>query len=468
MSTTNAPPSTGAKMSLSASKAFDKMKTAGETVQKFAASFLTGDHDLEASRWIVWVGFALILLFCVYALQAFFRIRARLSTDSNVNRILGAQKSLLDDAFASKYKPKSSLYPVSQYTDIAANQDCLVNFSPLTVIHPGFLGPDRDGVFDVPDGIARALKLGARSIILPIDFHTSDTLGKEFPAPNTPCLLYRDKGGYIRSINGGKIRDAAQAIADLAWSNTIYFGSSSTDPKNDPFILILYFLNTPTPNTQEYLKYMSKVAEELEPLTTRSINTISTDGYYSRQGMESTLLSLPIAEFERKLLVFCNADLTLFRNPDTIGMTRFPARQDLDYWVNLRLYKSNPNTTDLGATSANQDNVAQGFIEKIDYFTTLPPDGLPNAVKTTRYSWTIAMNPDMSSPDVSTAKRLLEGFGVQSVPLQLTKGDDTEKALLDLWSKQWRIKPTHLRATRITVQANQQTPDVSASPFVNV
>jgi hypothetical protein len=468
MSTTNAPPTTGAKMGAAMSKAADKVKAAGQSVQKLTETLLNPEGSPAVVRWVGWIGLALVALFCVYAIQAVFRIQAKMSTPKNVQSVMATQKTLLDDAFASRYKPKSSLYPMRQYTDISGNQDCLVNFSPLTVMHPGFLGPEKDGVFDVRDGVARALKLGARSLILPIDMHNSDTLGKEFPAPQVPCLLYRDKGGYIRSINGGSIRDAAQTIADLAWSNTTFFGSTGTDPKNDPFILVLYFLRTPPINTQEYLKFMAKVAEEISPLDTRSMNTLSAEGYFSRQAQEATLLSLPIAQLERKVLIFCNADLSLFRTPETVSLSRFPTRQDLDYKVNLRLYKSNPSASDLGVTGSAQDTPAQGLLEKIEFYTTLPPDGVPNAIKTTRYNWVIAINPDFSNTDVTTAKTLFERFGVQSVPILLTKGDDTEKGLLDLWSKQWKLKPAQLRATRTTVQASQQTSTVNVSPFIQI
>ena len=113
MSTTNTP-TTGAKMGAAMSKAAEKVKAAGQSVQKLTESLMNPEGSPNVAKWVGWIGIALIALFCVYALQAVIRIQAKLSTPKNVADTVAKQKSVLDEAFASKYKPKNSLYPMTQ------------------------------------------------------------------------------------------------------------------------------------------------------------------------------------------------------------------------------------------------------------------------------------------------------------------------------------------------------------------
>lgn len=446
----NASPNTATKVkdkvSMAAAKTMDTLK--GLVSQDMFSSDST-------VFWILIVVGIAIFIFCV---QMIIKANSSVSNAKNIATTTADQVAIFQTKFASEFKDKKSLLQAIREQKIEDRENCLINFQPLTVVHPGFLGPIKDGVYDEKEGVATAIRMGARCFVLPIDYHTRETMGPAFPPPNTPCLLYRDDGDTIRSINGGSIAKVAQAIADVAWSDI-------TNQRDDPFILVLYFVNTPEQGTKDYLDFLSKVAIDLSPLT-RYLLTQTSLGTYNRQARQNELLFVDTGELDKKLLVFCNVDTSGFRSArQDFGKTFLP-KEDLDYWVHLRIFKQNSNTP-LGATSIPEGStVPRGIVDMISYYTTLPSDNATKraAVNATKEKFMISLSPQGTNPSRTAATVALDTFGVQCVPLFITEYSPEVQSLLSRWKYAWRAKPKELRYVRPPpLPTQQQSPVVNAN-----
>ena len=119
--------------------------------------------------------------------------------------------------------------------------------------------------------------------------------------------------------------------------------------------------------------------------------------------------------------------------------------QDLDFLVHLRMFKE--STQDLGVTSvATEKTFPRGWIEKVSYFTIIPPDQQKSVVEKTKMRWTLAMPPPGEAPSPDVAKKLLDKMGVQGLPLLFADTSVNTEELLGFWAKTaWRPKPKSLR-----------------------
>ena len=391
---------------------------------------------------LTWILVLLILGVLIGSLYGIIKARSATSTPNNIATVKAQQSAVFETTFASEYKDKQSLRSAVQQQQVADRENCFINFQPLTVVHPGFLGPVKDGVYDEKEGVLALLRMGARCFVLPIDYHDKDTLPAAFPPANKPCLLYRDAGDTIRSLNGGSIAKVAQAIADGAWNDSV-------SQRNDPFVLVLYFVRTPTPNTKAYLDFLSQVAKDLAPLSPYLLGQ-TPEGVYNRQGRQDQLLFVTTSTLEKKLLVFCNADTTGFRTSTKDFNHSYLPKEDLDYWVHLRLYKQNAQTP-LGVTETpEKSGIPRGLVETLSYFTTLPSDARTqkSAVDRTKERFTIVLSPPGEVPSAQTTKTLLDTYGVQAVALLLTESTPEVKATLANWKLAWRAKPKAIRYVR--------------------
>jgi len=397
---------------------------------------------LDPENPLFWVLFVLLLGIVIGCIYAIVKARTTASNPNNIATIKDQQISIFDSKFATEYKDKKSLRSALQDQKVSDREDCLVNFAPLTVIHPGYLGPPLNGVYDEKQGVSAAIRMGARCFVLPIDYHDKDTVPEAFPPANKPCLLYRDAGDTIRSLNGGSILKVAEAIRDVAWSDLV-------TQKNDPFILVLYFMRTPKENTREYLDFLSQVAKDLAPLSPYLLGQ-TPDGVYNRQARQDQLLFLNTSSLEKKLVVFCNADTTGFRTSQTDFKHAYLPKEDLDYWVHLRLYKQNLETQ-LGVTTVpEQSGIPRGLLEMLSFYTTIPQDARNQriAVDTTKQRFVIALSPPGTNPAQETVKIALDTYGVQAIPLFLTDYTPDVKVLMSNWKLAWRAKPKAIRYVR--------------------
>lgn len=407
---------------------------------------------------VIWVFLILLAIIIIIGAITFVSGKDIQSTPQNVKQLQDIQKANFQEFFdKATNKDRKSLD--SQRRKLPDNENCLMNFQPLTVIQPGYLGPEQNGVFSVRDGVATALKLGARCLVLPIDYY-SGYPAESFSNPDKPCFVYRDDGGVIRSLNPGSLREAIETINELAFSDLMF-------QKNDPMILVLYFINTPPPDTKEYVLFLSAVAKDISFLSSR-ILTQTSKGKYFRQQQQTELLFEPVESFYNKCLIFCNIDTSIFRNQDqlkNLGLVSFQAYEDLDYLVHLQLFKQNKDVQ-LGKTLPIQEkSPAKGLVEKVQYFSVLSDDDIKNTVVMTKEKWVMAISPEKDMISADSAKKLLNTYGVQSIPLPLytSKNEELTK-LLDLWNISWRTKPAPLRYIKPSlVVPTKQDPATNAN-----
>jgi hypothetical protein len=379
---------------------------------------------------ILYIFLGLFVFIIVLAMLFVKEKSAVFSTVPNVLRIRNTQNEKLDTFLSDFYKPKISF--MESAVELASNEKGLINFVPLTVIQPGFLGPSIDGVFDEKNGVSKLIRTGIRSFVLVIDYHEDYSMKPPLYANvKMPCLLSRDRSGTIRSLNSGSIQKTCQTLADAA------FGLAAPSP-NDPLLLTLYFVRTPDPVKDEkgFLRYCSQVAKELAPLSQYHLGQTPL-GSYRRQARQDKLLYEPLSNIEKKVLIFSNLDTSLFR---TVKPSYQP-KEDLDYWIHLRIFKDSVNS--LGVTKPlTQNQFSRGLIDTTQYFSTIPPENMAAAIDKTRIQWVTAMSDVGSYPDLSK----LFPVGVQSIPISIVSLDSTEKKLLNLWKNScWKVKSKDLR-----------------------
>lgn len=404
-----------------------------------------------------------IVLVIISGSVAIYKARNRpAATPENVNSQKSMRSEALDGLMVRSYmqgdtKTAVAAYAVKRATTkegfqttqpkpmeapLTADEDALVNYQPFSILQPGFVGPAIDGVYDEVKGVTMALDKGARCFVLPIDFHEMPTFDPKLFAPRgAPCLLYRDAAGILRSLNSGSIQKIAETLANYGFSN-------ATNYRDEPMILILYFVRAPDKDsdTARYLEYLSAVAKALSPLIPFHLNQ-TPEGAFTRQARQDELLYLPLKQFSRKVLIFTNADTTPFRNTAALKLPRYAAKDDLDYLVHLRMFKT--STTPLGVTQmADEKQFARGIIDTASYFTVIPPDRVKQTTDKTKIQFTLALPDPDTLPLPDTVASCLNTMGTQCLPLNLGLLTEENKDVLENWKKNWRVKPKALRFTR--------------------
>ena len=419
---------------------------------------LTTQDATNAKSPLFWVLIVAVIAFFIFCIQMILKARNNAATPTNIATTTSDQLALFQTKFVSEFKDKKSLRQAIREQGVSELEDCLINFQPLTVIYPGFLGPLQNGVFNENDGVKTVLRMGARCFVLPIDYHDKDTMPASFPPANKPCLMYRDEGGTVRSLNGGKIRDVAQAIADVAWSDLVV-------QRNDPFILVLYFMNTPEAGTGEYLDFLSQVAKDLEPLSPYLLGQ-TPEGVWNRQAKQDALFYVNTSQLERKLLILCNADTSGFRTAKTDFNRTYLPKEDLDYWTHMRIFKQNADTP-LGVTTMPERGIIpKSIIDTTAYYVSLPTDpaNKRTAVNGTKEKFMITLASGTPNPTGATATLVLDTYGVQCVPLLLIDYSAETQNLLRKWKYAWKAKPKEIRYVRpepIRVQSQSASVDAN-------
>lgn len=416
--------------------------------------------NLEQST-VWWIAITIVILFVGFYVIPYLIMEPRttVSNADNVKTTLEERIAILETKFAGELKDKKSLAQAASEQDVSAEENCLINFQPLTVIHPGFLGPLKNGVYDPePTAVSMTLRMGVRCFVLPVDYHDKDTMAKPFPEANKPCLMFRDEGDTVRSINAGSIATVAQTIADTAWSDVVM-------QKNDPFILILEFVRTPEVGTKKYLDFLSKVARDLSPLSPYLLGQ-TPEGKYNRQERQDQLLFVDIAQLEKKLIVMCNVDTSGFRTSKRDFDHQYLPKEDLDYWTTMRIYKQNADTK-VGSTSMPEKNVVpRAILDRTTYYTMLPTDASTKrtAIDGTKEKFMITLSQQGMNPEIPVLDTLLDTYGVQCVPLTLIDYTPDVKTILAKWKYAWRAKPKAIRYVRPpAIQVTRQSAVVDAN-----
>lgn len=394
-------------------------------------------QSIFSKTWVkVIFGIFLGLLFSSYPIAKMIQSFRTLATPSNIQTAKDVQRALLEGRYLGTMMRRGGL---GQTAGIPDDQKLLINYNVLSLRNLGFSGPARDGVFDEELATRLALSTGARLLVLEIDRTES----------GEPTLMYRDGQGYVQSMNTGSIKTVAQTLADRAWTATNDAVPSRI--ADDPLFLVLYFKNVPNSfsATAEYLKYLGKVASQLQPLRGRIVGQ-TPQGDFRRQGLESQLFFMSLSIFMRKCIVFCNVDTSQFRNKEQYGMASLRPEEDLDLLVNCRAY-SRESPSGLGATTGPSQSVNPAVvITTPDYWLNTPPDRQRDATDLTKRAFTIAMyNSSEKELNAENVEKLYEMYGVQSVPFSLF--DDTKKT--DIWigkdarfeQNGWQVKKEILR-----------------------
>lgn len=395
-------------------------------------------------KYLFYAGVLTMLIGIILVFSLVYSKRRAMSTTANIARINSVQTQSFDASLSPFYKPRLSLYNFMKGTPsikgvapIEEDEKVLINFAPLTITQPGFIGPLIDGVYNEREGVANAIRAGARCFILPIDYHEDANLPKpQFAPAGQPCLLMRDAGGSIRSLNSGSIQKIAETLSSMAFSDTTF-------TQNDPLMIVLYFVRTPDVNEdpKAYLRFCSRVAKELNPLLPNLLGQTS-EGSYNRQAKQDSLFFSNLNQFEKKVILISNIDTTMFRTPEKAGLPAFNPKEDLDFLVHVRMYKD--STQEFGATSQLSNNqMPRAIVDSLGFYKTIPKERAKSVIDTTKIRWTLAVPLPPSVPDVDTIKIVADNYGVQCIPLRLYE-KPTEA--LAMWNESaWRPKPKAVR-----------------------
>jgi hypothetical protein len=364
------------------------------------------------------------------------------STPDNIQRIKDQQIAAMENQWIGTSQNRQGIATAFQNANVPNSQRLLINASGLGVRLTGCLGPYDSPVFDEAAATRYALASGARCLVLEID-HPQNTY--------EPKLIYRNSFGMKKSLNMGNLEEVAKQIAGRA-----FVGSNDSTPwsvASDPLIVVLYFVSTPDPATSavEYTRYLGRVAEALQPLK-NSILGQTPQGDFRRQALESQLFYQSLEVLQKRIIVLCNVDTSVFRRLSNIGLAgELGAEQDLDLLVHARMY-SRESPSGLGATSQPESTIQPSCVVTTpDYWLNTPPDRLADAVSQTKKAWTLVMNPIASSSFISSEnlKKLLVSYGVQSVPITIFENQDAIKATVGkeaFYEKSsWLVKPELIR-----------------------
>lgn len=356
---------------------------------------------------IIFLGlFGAIIYFSLKA----YRTSNVISNPDNIRKIKEEQLQSLDKQWPSSIRKENITNAGAQ---IPQEERMLINMNVLSTRLLGYLGPFDSGVFDEDNATRIALSTGARCLVLEV--------GRE-QGGSEPLLIYRDGFGYAKSLNYGNISKVAESIAGRAFKATNE--GVPVNLEKDPLLLVLYFTDTPSPSEspKEYIRFLSKVAKQLQPLKSRLLGN-TPDGNFYRQKQESQLFYKDVSLFSGRIILLTNADTTPFRQLAQHGLQgEIDSSGDLDFITHVRLYTKEGNSG-LGITSvpSTSENPA-AVITTPSYWLNIPPERLSESQAQTKKAWTLVMP---NAADITNTvtnedlKTLLQKYGVHAVPFSI-------------------------------------------------
>lgn len=318
----------------------------------------------------------------------------------------------------------------------------LANIQPVCVKQAGYTGPaEEKGTFKTDVSMMTAIRSGVRMFTLQIDYlETSMPAG--FDVPNFPTLIYRDNGGELISTNGASISDIANKLSTYAFN-------SDFNSHTQPIILYLHFVRSPDPmmDPTKYQTFMTNVATALKPI--QDMVLTKADGTdYTKQQAENTLMHTPLSRFEKKILLFTNANTSLLRP------LNLPNDKNLDYMVCMRVYLMTTEDQ-LGTTLlATGSNVANAIIVSYRRIVNMTQSQKSAFAQENIGRFVIVMPKPMESPSQDEIQAIYTTCGVNVVPMNLF--GETQPAInpkITSWNGQpfYKLKPDMLQSDKSAV-----------------
>jgi hypothetical protein len=316
-----------------------------------------------------------------------------------------------------------------------------IDIQAPTIKQAAYIGPIYDGLFDQDTGAVQALRAGFRSFVMQIDYLDVKKDTSKFAGPGIPTLLYRGDDGSLLGNNSADINKVATSIANTAFRPEI-------PNYTDPIIIYLHFLRTPSPVTspEAYTDFLGKVAAAINPLAPNHLG-MTPLGTFNRQKQESTILTTPLKTFAGQVIILCNADTSPFRK-----MKRVNPANDLDFWVNMRVYLNNA-TDEFGVTQSPESGVIpSAVIVTADSLLSMTPKQMETFATRGKNQFVIAMTSQMKNPSSTELSTLLQTVGVNLVPIDIFSDnvDNTKELLSQYNNKSFSPKIAGLTNTTAT------------------
>lgn len=406
------------------------------------------------SKAVMQVGWAALFLFIICYIA--------ISTLPGLEAFIGSIKeSFMNKKEEDVEEPFQDKQAVADSTDIS-EQVTLVNIQPVSIKQAGYVGlTEKGGEFDTTNAVINHIRAGVRFFVLQIDY-LEQSPGPGFDPVYTPTLLYRNSSGALISKNGASIGDLAKQLSTYAFNRDF-------PTYSQPLILYLHFVRMPNVLTEpeRYMRFMSSVAGALEPIRPLILDKHdSTD--FTRQKSERVLLYSPLKNFEGKVLVWTNADTSIFRNTQKLSISSVPLSEDLDYMTCMRVYLEDSEDS-FGVTTVASESPAYAIIVPFkrlkgmkDRRGVLNKEKHDYAMKN-KARFVIAMPDQTEEVTPNQIMNLLSTAGVNTVPMNLfgkTAPDIAEQ--VSLWDNTvfLKMKPTMLQSSKTAVSGYTPPPNI--------
>lgn len=429
-----------------------------DTEERFKKGYVIGPKSLTMFR----IGWTSLFLFAatvvIVMLMPELDSFVGKMTENFTNKIRESFTGKRDEEVEESFVDKTSVAegPTN------AEQVTLVNIQPVSIKQTGYAGPaEKGGSFETDVTIINAIREGVRFFVLQIDYLEKAPGGSGFESINVPTLLYRDDNGALISKNGA-------SIADIAKQMSTYAFNSDFPSNTQPIILYLHFVRTPNLITKpdKYMKFLMDVASALAPIQSFILNKHdSTD--FTRQKNERVLLHSPLKNFEKKILLWTNADTTVFRNVEKLSIAPIALNQDLDYMACMRVYLDDSKDV-IGVTTVAAETAHAVIVPFKRFKRMKDKKGAPNKEKQDfamkgKSRFVIAMPGQTEEVKQTEIDNLLKTAGVNTVPMNLFgKTVQDVKPQLALWGGNtfFRMKPVLIQSTKAAVAGYTAPPNI--------
>ena len=202
---------------------------------------------------------------------------------------------------------------------------------------------------------------------------------------------------------------------------------------------------------EDYVNFLSSVAVGLEPLFPNTLGSVP-EGNFQRQQGEDALLNMPLSSLKQKVIYMSNADTSIFRDLQTLGMKQFETKADLDALVNIRVFADTRSPV-LGPLSqvATEAVVPSAIIVALNDILSGDKDAF---MMKNKGKYVIVLPDQGANPDISAVKSLLSDMGVNAIALNLF---DTDMDTLQKKISAWRDQPFYnLKPKPFLIQRPQQ------------